>query len=130
MFMKWLIRLAFPALGVLLMLIFFGLSDPTAPTEEASTAATTENIPDFEGLVPAEVPTEGPDIIFKWQDRDGSWHYADQPPETGNWNTLAIEPGQATPTREPLNPGPMEEDLEAPYSAPFALDPRFPQTGS
>ena len=40
-------------LGVLLMLIFFGLSDPTAPTEEASTAATTENIPDFEGLVPA-----------------------------------------------------------------------------
>ena len=28
MLMKWLIRLAFPALGVLVALMFFGLNDP------------------------------------------------------------------------------------------------------
>ncbi len=28
MFMKWLIRLSFPALGLLLLMIFFGLGDP------------------------------------------------------------------------------------------------------
>ncbi|UZD66392.1 DUF4124 domain-containing protein [Marinobacter sp. AN1] len=127
---RWLIRLAFPALGLLVALMIFGVKAPDNPSSDPEQTPESTTIPSFEALVPAPVTPPGPEIVFKWQDADGSWHYADQPPETGNWNTLAIEPGQATPTREPLNPGPMEEDLEAPYSAPFALEPRFPQTGS
>ncbi len=33
MMMKWLIRLSFPALGLLLLLIFFGLNDPEQVSE-------------------------------------------------------------------------------------------------
>lgn len=119
MLMKWLIRLAFPALGVLLLLIFFGLGDPvdTAPTEK--TKASTEEIPAFEGLVPSPIPTEGPDIVFKWQDNKGGWHYADSPPETGRWNALAIERADES-TRPAASPD-SEPDWQSPYTAPFSL---------
>lgn len=79
MLMKWLIRLAFPALGVLVALIVFGLNDPTETTSEPAGTEANVDIPSFEGLVPSPIPTEGPDIVFKWQDSDGSWHYADTP---------------------------------------------------
>ena len=38
MLMKWLIRLAFPALGVLVALMFFGLNDPAETTSEPAKA--------------------------------------------------------------------------------------------
>lgn len=79
MMMKWLIRLSFPALGLLLLLIFFGLGDPGKVSEPAA-EEKPEAIPSFEGLLPAPIPTEGPEIVFKWQDTEGNWHYADQPP--------------------------------------------------
>ncbi len=127
MFMKWLIRLAFPALGILLMLIFFGLKDPIEPTaEEEPATATMENIPDFEGLVPPTVPTDGPDIVFKWQDRDGSWHYADSPPQSGHWNALAIERAEE-PVRARPDPA---NDWQSPYSAPFSMASPPRNTGS
>lgn len=84
MIMKWLIRLSFPALGLLLVLIFFGLGDPhEVAAPDAGQAHPQEDIPAFEGMVPSPVPTEGPDIIFKWRDTEGNWHYADQPPAQG-----------------------------------------------
>ena len=63
MLMKWLIRLAFPALGVLVALMFFGLNDPAETTSKPAKAETNAEIPAFEGLVPSPVPTEGPDIV-------------------------------------------------------------------
>ena len=119
MLMKWLIRLAFPALGVLLVLIFFGLGDPADPTPQPGNNKTLSDIPSFEGLVPSPIPTEGPDIVFKWQDSDGGWHYADSPPENGQWNALAIEradkPGRSRNTPDSAT------DWQAPYQAPFSM---------
>ena len=120
MMMKWLIRLSFPALGLLLLLIFFGLNDPEQVSEPVAEHEQPE-IPAFEGLVPSPIPTEGPEIVFKWQDTDGNWHYADQPPEQGRWNTLAIERrDKVFPRLQPQEP---ETDWQSPYSAPFSLGP-------
>lgn len=126
--MKWLIRLAFPALGFLVLLILFGINDPdevTAPVASSS-PDKLQDIPAFEGLVPSPVPTNGPDIVFKWQDNDGNWHYADQPPVEGPWNTLAIERPEKGRDMDP------ETDWQSPYSAPFSLGPnnRVPSAGS
>ncbi|TGN38057.1 DUF4124 domain-containing protein [Marinobacter confluentis] len=120
MVMKWLIRLAFPALGVLVMLIFFGLGDPTETTPAAQDSADAEEIPAFEGLVPSPIPTEGPEIVFKWQDSDGGWHYADSPPETGHWNALAIE--RADQPNGPSGNSDPVSDWQSPYSAPFSMN--------
>lgn len=128
MLMKWLIRLAFPALGVLLLLIFFGLGDPTDPIPNQENNTLTKEIPAFEGLVPSPIPTEGPDIVFKWQDKEGSWHYADSPPETGHWNALAIERADES-TSPTAGPDP-EPDWQSPYTAPFSLDANPANNGS
>ncbi|HET8800982.1 MAG TPA: DUF4124 domain-containing protein [Marinobacter sp.] len=127
MIMKWLIRLSFPALGFLLLLIFFGLSDP----EQISRPVAKEKQPDipaFEGLVPPPIPTEGPEVVFKWQDNDGNWHYADQPPARGPWNTLAIERPDKNLFRgrssEPTT------DWQSPYTAPFSLGPTAGSNGT
>ena len=120
MMMKWLIRLSFPALGLLLLLIFFGLNDPEQVSEPVADEEQPE-IPAFEGLVPSPIPTEGPEIVFKWQDTDGNWHYADQPPKQGPWYTLAIERQDKA---SPLNRAPESEtDWQSPYTAPFSLGP-------
>lgn len=119
MLMKWLIRLAFPALGVLLLLIFFGIGDPASTAPKSQHTGTTEPIPAFEGLVPSPIPTEGPDIVFKWQDNSGGWHYADSPPATGHWNALAIERADETMGSNPgANPA---SDWQSPYTAPFSM---------
>lgn len=119
MLMKWLIRLAFPALGVLLMLIFFGIGDPADTTPKQKTSESAQDIPAFEGLVPSPITTEGPDIVFKWQDSDGGWHYADSPPETGRWNALAIE--RADESKRSNTGGDPASDWQSPYTAPFSL---------
>ena len=128
MLMKWLIRLAFPALGVLLLLIFFGLGEPmnTEPADHLD--ASEQKIPAFEGLVPSPIPTEGPDIVFKWQDSDGGWHYADSPPEKGQWNALAIERADSS-SRPGRSPDPAS-DWQAPYTAPFSLEHDATNNGS
>lgn len=125
MIMRWLIRLAFPALGVLLLLIFFGINAPDSVTKSPKTELNTQ-IPAFEGLVPSPVPTEGPEIVFKWKDSDGSWHYADKPPASGSWNALAIEPAPSLPA--PADPT-ADPDWQSPYQAPFALDPGSRKNG-
>lgn len=129
MLMKWLVRLAFPALGLLMLLIFFGINAPDAVVVKTEEPKPGPEIPSFEGLVPSPVPTEGPEIVFKWQDSDGSWHYADRPPAQGNWNALAIEP--APLSEQPALPaGNPETDWQSPYQAPFALTPRPANNGS
>lgn len=127
---RWLIRLAFPALAVLVGLIVFGVRAPDSPPAKTSEPASNEAMPSFEAMVPAPVLPEGPDIVFKWQDDDGSWHYADQPPATGPWYTLTITPGQDARPLTSTTPGPAEEDLASPYAAPFALDSRYPENDS
>lgn len=127
MMMKWLIRISFPALGLLLLLIFFGLKAPEEVAEPVADEAP-EEIPSFEGLVPSPVPTDGPDIVFKWQDTDGNWHYADQPPAQGPWNTLAIERADQELSRNPA--ADPETDWQSPYSAPFSLGPTAGSNGS
>lgn len=125
--MKWLIRLAFPALGVLLILIFFGLDDPDTITSTQENDNSETTIPSFEGLVPSPIPTEGPDIVFKWQDSDGNWHYADTPPEHGPWNALAIERQRGNQTPPPQD---SETDWQSPYRAPFSLETEPAGNGS
>ncbi|MFP3976389.1 DUF4124 domain-containing protein [uncultured Marinobacter sp.] len=120
MLIKWLVRLAFPALGLLMLLMFFGLNEAEQASEPVA-KETQSGMPAFEGLVPSPVPTEGPDIVFKWQDTDGNWHYADQPPEHGPWNTLAIE--RMDKQRSPSRISNPETDWQSPYSAPFSLSP-------
>jgi len=119
MFMKWLIRLAFPALGLLVLLIFFGLGDPEE-VSQPELSILEQEIPHFEGLIPSPIPTDGPEIVFKWQDTDGNWHYADKPPAQGQWNTLAIE-GRESRFKQ-NRPGDPDNDWQAPYQAPFSLD--------
>ena len=127
MMMKWLIRISFPALGLLLLLIFFGLNDPEQVSEPVAEEKQPE-IPAFEGLVPSPVTTDGPDIVFKWQDTDGNWHYADQPPKQGSWNTLAIErPNKEFSRHRAPDP---ENDWKSPYSAPFSMGPTAGSNGS
>lgn len=128
--MRWLLRLAFPALGLLVALMVFGIRAPESPTRKPEETRLAGSIPSFEALVPAPVKPTGPDIVFKWQDADGNWNYADHPPDSGNWNTLAIEPGQGARTLTPLSPGTSGDDLNAPYSAPFDLDPSRSRAGS
>ncbi|MDX1552884.1 MAG: DUF4124 domain-containing protein [Marinobacter sp.] len=128
MMMKWLIRLAFPALGVLMALMFFGLNDPAETSPKPAETETRADIPSFEGLVPSPVPTEGPDIVFKWQDSDGSWHYADKPPAQGPWNALAIERTDNKPLRPPASD--PETDWQSPYQAPFSMTPNTANNGS
>jgi hypothetical protein len=128
MLMKWLIRLAFPALGVLMVLIFFGLGDATNPTPHHNNSTAVGDIPAFEGLVPSPIPTEGPEIVFKWQDHDGGWHYADSPPETGHWNALAIE--RADKSTSPSASADPTSDWQSPYSAPFSMDTAPSNNGS
>lgn len=127
---RWLVRLAFPALGLLVALIIFGVKAPETATEESEQVRESTTMPSFEAIVPLPVVPEGPDIVFKWQDADGNWHYADQPPEEGPWNTLAIEPGQKSQAVGPDRSDTADDDLAAPYSAPFALDPRYPESGT
>lgn len=127
MLIKWLVRLSFPALGFLLVLIFFGLNDPEQASEPVA-EETQPEIPAFEGLVPSPVPTDGPDIVFKWQDTDGNWHYADQPPDQGRWNTLAIE--RTDKGGSSARAGNPESDWQSPYKAPFSLSPSAGSNGS
>ncbi|KEF30215.1 MAG: DUF4124 domain-containing protein [Gammaproteobacteria bacterium] len=127
MMTKWLVRLSFPALGLLLLLIFFGLKEPELASEPVAEDSDHE-IPAFEGLVPSPVPTDGPDIVFKWQDTEGNWHYADQPPAQGPWNTLAIErPEQNLSPNVSRDP---DTDWQSPYHAPFSLGPTAGSNGS
>lgn len=128
MLMKWLIRLAFPALGVLVALMFFGLNDPAQTSTKPAETEANVDIPSFEGLVPSPVPTEGPDIVFKWQDSDGSWHYADKPPAQGPWNALAIERTDNKTLRPQASDS--ETDWQSPYRAPFSLSPNTANNGS
>lgn len=127
MLMKWLIRLAFPALGLLLLLMFFGLGDPDQVSTQAP-AQQAKVIPAFEGLLPSPAPTDGPDIVFKWQDTDGNWHYADQPPATGPWNALAIERTSPSPVEERATD--PDNDWQSPYRAPFSLNGSPANNGS
>lgn len=60
MLMKWLIRLAFPALGVLVALMFFGLNDPAETTSEPAKAETNAEIPAFEAWFPHRFRLKGP----------------------------------------------------------------------
>ncbi|MFV8571992.1 DUF4124 domain-containing protein [Marinobacter sp. SBS5] len=120
MLMKWLVRLAFPALGLLLLLIFFGLGDPENVAEPVRNAQSQEMLPPFEGLVPSPAPTNGPEIVFKWKDTDGHWHYADQPPAQGQWNALAIE--RSEPSSQKGHSAGSSDDWQTPYSAPFSLN--------
>ncbi|MEE2762622.1 DUF4124 domain-containing protein [Marinobacter sp.] len=127
MITKWLIRLSFPALGFLLLLIVFGLNGPEQVTETVADEPETD-IPAFEGLVPSPIPTEGPSIVFKWQDTEGNWHYADQPPAQGPWNTLAIERSEKELSRRrAVDP---DNDWQSPYSAPFSMAPSPGANGS
>lgn len=127
---RWLIRLAFPALAVLIALLVVGVKAPqnTAKTE-VTNQQPTPVIPAFEAVVPVPVTSAEPDIVFKWQDSDGGWHYADQPPAEGRWNALAIEPGRSSlPSDQQETP--ETPDLYAPYAAPFNLQPQLPENGS
>ncbi|MBZ2170295.1 MULTISPECIES: DUF4124 domain-containing protein [Marinobacter] len=124
MITKWLLRLSFPALGLLMLLIFFGLEAPEQVTEPVAEEKQTD-IPAFEGLVPTPVSIDGPDIIFKWRDNNGHWHFADQPPENDPWNSLAIERVSDSGTAAA-----PETDWQAPYHAPFAMSPTPGSNGS
>lgn len=132
---RWLIRLAFPALGILVALIVVGVRAPENPVKPETTKAANTTMPSFEALVPAPSQSDGPDIVFKWQDSDGGWHYADQPPNEGPWHALAIEPLRGsldTPGNSSFG-DPDYSDLNSPYSAPFPIfpvQPLLPGNGS
>lgn len=119
MIIKWLVRLAFPALGVLLLFIVFGLGTPEQVAKPVAKETQPTEIPAFETLVPDSVVIESPDIIFKWQDTNGNWHYADQPPPQGPWNTLAIE--RPNTPRGTSDSDESRIDWQAPYNAPFNM---------
>jgi hypothetical protein len=120
MMIKWLVRLAFPALGALVLLIVLGLGTPEQQVAKPLAKETKPtDIPAFETLVPDLVVVESPDIIFKWQDTNGNWHYADQPPPQGPWNTLAIE--RPNPPRDTAGNAKPGVDWRVPYSAPFNM---------
>lgn len=91
---RWLIRLAFPALGLLVALMIFGVKAPDNPSSDPEQTPESTTIPSFEALVPAPVTPPGPEIVFKWQDADGSWHYADQPLKPATGIPWPLSPGK------------------------------------
>lgn len=114
MLRRWGFRLAFPALGLLIVLMFIGIKEPVPEN-----SANPEPVTAFEAEVPAPVPDSGPDIVFKWQDTSGSWHYADKPPANGAWNALAVDPARSQASTFSTPP---ENDWQSPYDPPYTLN--------
>lgn len=52
-------------------------------------------LPAFEAEVPPLLPKNGPEVAFKWQDNQGAWHYADQPPTDTPTQALMLDPSTA-----------------------------------
>jgi hypothetical protein len=116
MLRRWAFRLAFPALGLLMVLMFFGINVEAPPAAEETESAATKS---FESVIPTPSKEEGPDIVFKWRDAKGNWHYADKPPSKGRWNALALDP-TAVQISPPHQVG-EDQNWQAPYSTPFSL---------
>lgn len=116
MLRSWTFRLAFPALGLLLVLMFFGISAPEAPVADEAKVDTTES---FETIIPTSTSEKGPDIVFKWRDSKGSLHYADKPPSQGRWSALALDPSAVQIT--PPNQIGANQGWQSTYSTPFSL---------
>ncbi|MFE8071188.1 DUF4124 domain-containing protein [Marinobacteraceae bacterium S3BR75-40.1] len=82
--LKWTLRLLIPALLILALALPFWLKKPNGePVAE---------LPSFESLVPAPVTDSGPDVFYKWQDAQGSWHYSDTPPENIQADAITVDP--------------------------------------
>ena len=52
------------------------------------------------------------------------------PSSYGIFDTFDDEPGRNAQPVTPDSPDPADEDFTSPYSAPFALDPQYPDNGS
>lgn len=48
--------------------------------------------PAFESLVPPPLFQSEPNVVFKWQDSSGAWHYGDTPPAEGIPRAINLSP--------------------------------------
>lgn len=85
----------------------FALSFPWLQKPPPAEQATKP--PAFESLVPAPVFEPGPEVVFKWQDPSGTWHYGDTSPEEQIPTVLSLsspDPVYVAP------PGPLTENTQ------------------
>ncbi len=83
---KWAIRLLFAGAVILL------LATPWLLAKHNESRAA-QDMPSFESVVPPPLHEKGPQVVYKWQDSKGVWHYADQPPANHAWKAITVAPG-------------------------------------
>lgn len=81
----WALRLLFA--GAVLLL----LATPWLLAQHDKQQAP-QNLPSFESVVPPPLHAKGPQIVYKWQDDKGGWHYADRPPRNHVWKVITVSP--------------------------------------
>ena len=107
----WLLRSLLVA-GVGLLLTVPWMLHQTSVVEKAP-------LPAFESVVPPPVKpsSNAPKVVYKWQDKEGAWHYADQPPAGHDWETLTVNPGEATTPAKSL-PAPAQPPSQTVRQSP------------
>ena len=94
-------------LAVIAAASLFAFGD--APSSSATTNSTTEvRPPAFESLVPMPRAEQGPTLVYKWQDADGTWHYGDAAPAGIAPETVIL----VSPGSDASNPGKLGLTVE------------------
>ena len=82
-----------------------------------------QDLPSFESVVPPPLHAKGPQIVYKWQDDKGGWHYADRPPRNHVWKVMTVSPDSnlmpAKPKKnKPAGSGVASEDAPPVVNVP------------
>jgi len=123
--MKWIYRLfTFGMLATVIIVPFF------LDTKNGKPMLTTPTLDDFipdklvpDSLIPGKQATsestpisDSAQTFYKWQDKQGNWHYGDQPPPGSHVSTLQVDTN--TNIIQSLKIEPEEEEAPALGQAP------------
>ena len=101
----WQLTLSLVAVIAAASLFTFGDSLSSSATPNRSAKARP---PAFESLVPMPRAEQGPTLVYKWQDADGTWHYGDAAPAGIAPETVIL----VSPGSDASNPGKLGLTVE------------------
>lgn len=91
--MKRALILAMILLAIGLGLVFLNWDPATREQSRTAHSVTLPGaLPPFEAEVPLPQKGQNNPIVFKWQDKYGTWHYGDSPPPDSEAQVLRVEP--------------------------------------